>query len=237
MELKNKVAVITGGTGGLGNSVTQSFLKTQAKVAVTYTKEETLEALKSKIDVLMAQWHAIKTNVLVEASVNSMVDQVVDKYNRIDILVNLVGGFLGGVSIAETTENQWDRMMNLNLKSTFLCCKHVLPIMTKQKTGKIINIGSKGGFQGAAGISAYAASKAGLINFTQALADEGREYNITANVVIPSVIDTPANRNAMPRADFSNWVTPEALSNVILFLCSEEANDISGAALTVFGKS
>jgi NAD(P)-dependent dehydrogenase (short-subunit alcohol dehydrogenase family) len=237
MILKDKVAVITGGTSGLGNSVTQSFLEAQAKVVVTYTKAEALQTLESNFATKKAHFYAIKTNVLEEASVKSMVEQVLDKYGRIDILVNLVGGFLGGVSITETSETHWDNMMNLNLKSAFLCCKHVLPTMIKQKSGKIINIGSKGGLHGAAGIAAYSASKAGLINFTQALADEGQEYNITANVVIPSTIDTPANRNAMPQANFNNWVKPVTLSKVILFLCSEEANDISGAAIPVFGKS
>lgn len=237
MIFKDKVTVITGATGGLGYAVTRDFLNVQAKVAVTFTNEVSLDSLKAKLRPQNGQWIAIKTNVLDISSVKSMVEQVVKKFSRLDILINLVGGFLGGVSIAETTEAQWDNMMNLNLKSTFLCCRNVLPIMIKQKSGKIINIGSKGGLHGAAGISAYSASKAGLINFTQSLAAEGLEHNITANVVIPSIIDTPANRKAMPQANFSKWVTSEALSKVILFLCSDEANEISGATIPVFGNS
>jgi NAD(P)-dependent dehydrogenase (short-subunit alcohol dehydrogenase family) len=109
--------------------------------------------------------------------------------------------------------------------------------MMQQNAGRIINIGSKGGLQGGEGISAYGASKAGLINFTQSLAAEGKQYNITANAVIPGNIDTPANRQAMPEANFDEWVKPEALAQIILFLSSEKAQAITGATIPVFGKS
>jgi NAD(P)-dependent dehydrogenase (short-subunit alcohol dehydrogenase family) len=237
MNSKDRVAIITGATGGLGGAVTQALLKAQTKVAVTYTKESALDSLKAQVGAANENWLAVKTNVLQESSVQSMVEQVIDKFGRIDILINLVGGFLGGISIADSTEAQWDNMMNLNLKSVFLCCKNILPIMIRQNSGRIVNVGSKGGIKGTAGMSAYSVSKAGVINFTQALADEGREHNVTANVVIPSIIDTPANRKAMPNADHSKWVTPQALADVILFLCSEGAKDLSGAVIPVYGKS
>lgn len=237
MNIKDKVAIITGATGGLGSAVTQAFLNAQAKVAVTFTKENTLDSLKAKVSPPQEAWLAVKTNVLEESSVQSMVEQVINRFGRIDILVNLVGGFSGGASFAETTEFQWDAMMNLNLKSVFLCCKYVMPIMIKQNSGSIVNVGSRGGQKGAAGISAYSASKAGVINFTQALADEGREHNVTANVIIPGTVDTPANREAMPNADFNKWVRPQAIAHVILFLCSQAAQEVSGAVIPVFGKS
>lgn len=234
MNLKDKVAVISGSTGALGTAVTQTLFAAGAKVVALYSRESSLETLKSKVTQELV---AIKTDVLNEASVQKMVKEVLENYGRIDILVNLVGGFLGGVSIVETSEEQWDKMMDLNLKSVFFNCRNILPVMIKQKSGRIITIGAKGGVQAVSGMSAYSASKAGLINFTEALAEEGREQNITANVVIPSIIDTSDNRNAMPAAIFDNWVKPEMIAETILFLCSEAAGDINGAVIPVYGKS
>jgi NAD(P)-dependent dehydrogenase (short-subunit alcohol dehydrogenase family) len=134
------------------------------------------------------------------------------------------------------TEKQWEGMIDLNLKSVFLVCRQVLPVMVRQKSGRIVNITSGGGLQGAGGISAYGAAKAGVINFTQTLAVEGKKHNITANAVAPGIINTPANRAAMPNADFSKWVTPASLAEVILFLCSDAAKDISGTVVPVLGK-
>jgi len=234
MNLENKVAIISGSTGALGTAVTQTFLAAGAKVVALYSRESSLETLKSKITQELV---AIKTDVLNEASVQEMVKEVLENHGSIDILINLVGGFLGGVSIIETSEEQWDEMMDLNLKSVFLCCRSVLPAMMKQKLGRIITIGGRGGVNAASGMSAYSASKAGLINFTEALAEEGREQNITTNVVIPSIIDTSDNRKAMPAAIFDNWVKPEMIAETILFLCSEAGGDINGAVIPVYGKS
>ncbi len=235
MNFKDKVVVIAGGTGGFGSAVTTAFLQARAKVFVTYRSEQEFEALKASVNA-SAALTGIKTNVLDEASVKAMVQQAA-RSGRIEVLVNLVGGYLGGVPVAEMSLEQWNKMIDLNLKSAFLCCRHVLPLMMQQNAGRIINIGSKGGLQGGEGISAYGASKAGLINFTQSLAVEGKRYNINANAVIPGIIDTPANRQAMPGANFDEWVKPEALAQVILFLCSEEAQAITGATIPVFGKS
>ena len=234
MNLKDKTAIISGSTGALGTAVTQTFLDVGAEVVALYSRESSLETLKSEVT---QGFVAIKTDVLNEASVQQMVKEVLENHERIDILINLVGGFLGGVSIVETSEEQWVKMMNLNLKSVFLCCRNVLPVMMKQKYGRIITIGSKGGLKAISKMSAYSASKAGLINFTEALAEEGREQNITANVVIPSIIDTSDNRKAMPDANFDNWMKPEMIAETILFLCSDAANEISGAVIPVYGKS
>jgi NAD(P)-dependent dehydrogenase (short-subunit alcohol dehydrogenase family) len=234
MNFKDKVVVITGGTGGLGGAVTSAFLQAGATVVVTYRNEQEFDILTASANA-PGNLHGIKTNVLEEASVKAMVQQA-ERFGRLDVLVNLVGGFLGGVPVAEMSLEQWDKMIDLNLKTAFLCCKHVLPVMMKQRAGRIINIGSTGGLRGGEGISAYAAAKAGLINFTQSLAAEGKRHNITVNVVTPGTIDTPANRQAMPQANFAEWVTPEALSQVILFLASEESTAINGATIPVFGK-
>jgi NAD(P)-dependent dehydrogenase (short-subunit alcohol dehydrogenase family) len=235
MDFKDRVVVITGGTGGLGGAVTTAFLQAGAKVIVTYRNEQEFEALKASVNA-DGNLHGVKTNVLEEASVRAMVQQA-EHFGRLDVLVNLVGGYMGGVPIAEMNLEQFDKMIDLNLKSAFLCCKHVLPLMMKQRAGRIINVGSKDGLKGGEGVAAYGAAKAGLINFTQSLAAEGKRCNITANAVIPGVIDTPANRQAIPDGNFDEWVKPQALAQVILFLASDESTAINGAALPVFGKS
>jgi NAD(P)-dependent dehydrogenase (short-subunit alcohol dehydrogenase family) len=231
MDFKDRVVVITGGTGGLGGAVATAFLQAGAKVIVTYRNEQDFDALKASANA-PGNLHGIKTNVLEEASVRTMVQQAA-ALGHVEVLVNLVGGYLGEAPIIETTLEQFDKMIALNLKSAFLCCKHVLPVMMQQNAGRIINIGSQGGLRGGEGISAYGAAKAGLINFTQSLAAEGKRHKITANAIIPGIIDTPANRQAMPDADFSSWVTPEAVAQTILFLASDEAQVINGAAIPV----
>jgi len=233
MNFKNQVAVITGGTGALGSAVAKAFVNSDANVVILYSREAGLKTVASFENKLTA----IKTDVLSELSVQSMVEQVVKKLGRIDILVNAVGGFIGGVPIVETTEAQLNKMFDLNLKSVFLCSKHIFPIMMKQKFGRIINVGSKGGLNAASGMGVYSASKAAVINFSGALAEEGREHNITANVVIPSIIDTEANRSAMPDANFDDWVKPQSIADLILHLSSKEANDVSGGVIPIYGKS
>lgn len=236
MDVTDKVALITGATGALGSAVTKAFLDAQTHVAIAYRSEEALKALEPQLDQFRSNVKAINADVLQDAQVQSLIDEVIDEFGRVDFLINIVGGFLGGVPIAETAEQQWDDMMNLNLKSAFLCSRNSLPHMIEQKFGRIINIGAKAGLQAVPGMSAYSASKAGLINFTQTLAVEGREYNIRANIVIPSIIDTAENRTAMPQADYGNWVKPGSIARIILFLCSDEADDISGAVIPVYGK-
>lgn len=235
MNFQNKVVIITGGTGGLGRAVTATFLQAGAKVVVTYTRESEFNALQSSLTTSIATLTGVKTNVVEEASVQALVQKAA-KLGRIDILVNLVGGFFGGVPVVDTTLEQFDTMINLNLKSAFLCCKQVMPVMKQQRSGRIINIGSQGGLRGGDGISAYGAAKAGLINFTKSLAAEGKGFGISANAVVPGNIDTPANRQAMPDADFTKWVSPQAVAQVILFLASEEANAITGAVIPVSGR-
>lgn len=237
MVLQNKIVLITGATGGLGSAVTEAFLDAGASAAVTYTAEDKFRELESALNPLPGKLHGFAADMMKEASVEALVGQVVKTFGRIDALVNLVGGFMGGVPVTEMSEGQWDKMMQLNLKTAFLACKHTMKVMIGQKSGRIVNVGSKGGLYGGEGISAYGAAKAGVINLTLSLAAEGRAHNVTANAVTPGAIDTPPNRAAMPKADFSKWVAPASLAQVILFLCSEASRDVSGAVLPVFGKS
>ncbi len=236
MSFQDKVVLITGATGGLGRSVTHSFLEEQASVVVTYRDDAELAALKTSAPVGGTELMASKTNVLDSTSVEALVADTINKHQRIDALVHLVGGFFMGGSSWETPEDKWDLMMDMNIKSTFLCCKHVLPHMVRQGSGAVVTIGARPGLLGGAGMAAYAASKAALTNFTQSLAQEVLQHNITANVIVPSIIDTPANRQAMPDADFESWVSGEDLANAIKFAASGSNKAISGAVIPVYGK-
>ena len=155
-----------------------------------------------------------------------MISKVTEKYNRIDILVNVVGGYLGGKSVSELEEQEWDFMMNLNLKSAFLISKHVTSIMASAKYGKMVHVSSRTALKSDGYDSVYAASKSGLIRLVESVSEEVKELNINVNCIMPSIIDTEANRKAMPKSDFSKWIKPEDLANVVLFLCSEDAKVI-----------
>lgn len=226
MNFKGKIAIITGGSGGLGSGVTNMFSDAGAVVIVAERHPAEVGPGTS----------VIVTDVLDETSVQSLVDTVIRQHGRIDILVNLVGGFAMS-PVDKTPVDELDKMLNLNLKSAFLCCKYVLPHMQARRSGRIINVGSRAAVHPEGGMAAYAASKAAVDAFTQALAAEVLQANITVNAVLPSTIDTPANRAAMPKADPAKWVQPASLAGVIGFLCSDAARDISGALVPVYGKS
>lgn len=237
MNFKNRIVLLTGGTGALGAAVTQAFLKQGAQVVTTYHGANSFTELQNALGEEKARLTGIATDVTNEASVQALVAQIIAKFNRLDVLVNLVGGYAGGITVAETTEAHWDRMLTLNLKSAFLSCKAVLPHMFKQNYGRIINTSSSGALHAGAGEAAYAVSKAGVLTLTQGLAQEVKQHNTTANVVLPGLIDTPQNRKAIPNSDYSKWIAPASIANVMLFLASEEAGAINGAVVPISGKA
>lgn len=236
MKLENRIAIITGGTGALGKAVVLAFLEEGAKVICTYIVDEELKHYPFLTENQKSNLVFIQADVTKEKPVAEMVQRNLVRFRRIDILVNIVGGFTYA-RITDTDEKTWDSMMSVNLKSAFLCSKAVLPQMINQNYGKIINISSRPGLKGSAGVGAYAASKAAVMNLTETIADEVRDYEINVNAILPSTIDTPANRKSMPEADFSKWVKPEEIAIVIVFLASDDSKPISGAGIPVYGKS
>jgi NAD(P)-dependent dehydrogenase (short-subunit alcohol dehydrogenase family) len=234
MKLEERVAIITGGTGALGKAVVSEFLREGAKVISTYIIDQELRGLLSTLK--NQNLTLLKADVTREKQVAQVVKRTLKRFGRIDILVNIVGGFTYA-KIQDTDEKTWDRMMNMNLKSVFLCSKAVLPQMIKQNYGKIINISSRPALKGVAGVGAYSASKAGVLNLTETIADEVRDYDINVNAILPSTIDTPANRRDMPEADFSKWVKPEEIARVMVFLASDDSRAVSGAGIPVYGKA
>lgn len=228
--MNGKRTLITGGTGGLGGAVTMAALQRGAITTVSYTAEDGRKALADRLpggaDVTF-----ISLDVTDEAAVASALAALGD----VAILIHLVGNFSPMGKTAEYALTDYERQIALNLTSTFIMCKHALGAMQRTGYGRIVTVSSRTAVEGGASSSAYAAAKAGVIALTRAIADETRGTDITANCVLPSVIDTPANREAMPKADPSKWVTPASLAEVICFLAGEEGGRLRGAAVPVYG--
>jgi NAD(P)-dependent dehydrogenase (short-subunit alcohol dehydrogenase family) len=231
-DFSGKVVLITGGTGALGRAVAQAFGTLNATTLVTYIIDEEREDVKAKIKTIA---ELVKADITKEDQAKKLVLHVIKTYDRIDILVNVVGGYLGGKTVAELDETEWDKMMSMNLKSAFLISKHIIPLMVSAKHGKIVHISSRTGLKSDGYDSAYSASKSGLIRLVESISEEVKEHNINVNCILPSTIDTEANRKAMPNSDFSKWVKTGDLANLVLFLCSEEAKVINGAAIPAYG--
>jgi NAD(P)-dependent dehydrogenase (short-subunit alcohol dehydrogenase family) len=239
MLLKDKVAMITGSAGALGSVTTRIFLENGAKVVALYHREDKFNRLRKSLGELTERLNGIKSDVTVALDCERAVRKVIDDHRKVDILINLVGGWSGGKTLEKTDENTWDYMMNLNAKSVFLCCKAVLPFMVEKNYGKIVNISAKSSMREGRkkNSSVYAASKGAVRILTQALTEEFKEKNINVNCVMPSTIDTEYNRKMMPKADYSKWVPLGQLAETILFLCSDNADNIKGACIPVYGRS
>lgn len=232
-NFSNKVVLITGGTGALGSTLVKKFIDSGARTISSYFNEKEAEKLKKanhKVEL-------IKLDITKEEQILKVIPILIERFGAIDVLVNLVGGYLGGNNITELGENDWDKMMGLNLKSAFLISKHVIPVMKSRKGGNVVHISSRTGLKSDGYDSAYAASKAGLIRFVESTSQEFKENNINVNCILPTTIDTEANRRAMPNADFKKWLLKEDLANVILFLCSADSKVINGAAIPTYGLS
>ncbi|HEY9597958.1 MAG TPA: 3-oxoacyl-ACP reductase FabG [Cyanophyceae cyanobacterium] len=229
--MKGQQVLLTGGTGGLGMGVTATVLAQGAEVTIPYYNEQEVERLKGMLPA--TEFERIRF-VSADISQESVVEQLVNDLGRVDVLIHLVGGFSMG-NTHEYSFDAWKKDFDLNLNTTFLVCKHSLRKMLEHGYGRIVTVGSRGAVEPVGQLAAYCASKAGVVALTKAIADETKGTNITANVVLPSVIDTPANREAMGTQDVDKWVKPESLAQVICFLASEAAKDVRGAAIPVYG--
>jgi NAD(P)-dependent dehydrogenase (short-subunit alcohol dehydrogenase family) len=217
--------LITGASGGLGIAVAKAFADAGATViGVARSWPEPAPFLTLAVDLTTAE------------GCDSMVEQALE-HGPIDALVHLLGGFGGGQVIAETSDKTWDGMMTLNLRAAFCAMRAVLKPMTAAKFGRIVAVGSRAAVEPLPKFAAYAVSKAALVALVKNVAAEGKDSGITANVVLPSTIDTPGNRKAMPQADFSKWVKPEAIAKLLVWLTSESASDVSGAVIPIYGRA
>jgi NAD(P)-dependent dehydrogenase (short-subunit alcohol dehydrogenase family) len=231
--MKDKYVLLTGGTGGLGLGVTPTVLARGAVVTVPYHNPDHVEQLKQVVppdDYTKIQF------VPADLQDEQSVQQLIDKMPRVDVLIHLVGGFAIGKTHLYSFAD-WQRDFDLNLSTTFLTCKHSLRRMLEQDYGRIVTVASRGAVEPAGQLAAYCASKAGVVALTKAIAAETKGTNITANVVLPSMIDTPSNRAAMGDANAHTWVNPASLAQTICFLASEAAQDVRGAAVPVYGNT
>jgi NAD(P)-dependent dehydrogenase (short-subunit alcohol dehydrogenase family) len=237
-DLKGKVALVAGGTGALGREISLAFLAAGARVLATYRRQEEFDQLVS--DAVRAE-AAAPGGALVDATdltaVTGVVHQLASEHGRLDVLVNAVGGYAGGKKVWEEDLATYQHMMELNLLSGFVLARAALPTMIAQNRGWVVNIASRAGYGHSAGAALYAASKAAALALFDSLAEETKPYAINTNSVVPSIIDTPANRRAMPSADAGLWPKPSEIARVVLFLCSEQARLIHGAAVPVYGRT
>jgi NAD(P)-dependent dehydrogenase (short-subunit alcohol dehydrogenase family) len=236
MRLKNKITIITGGTGAIGRFIAETFLKEGAKVLVTYRREEQFQEILPEFSEYKENLSGKKVDVTIAEQVKQLVEETVSKFGRIDILVNGVGGVAPSSNIVDLEEKTWDDIFNLNLKSAFLCSKFVLPYMLKAKYGKIVNISAKLALEPVVGMGPYSASKSALITLTESLAKEVKDSGINVNAVALSLVKTEQNLKNITKPDPSKWVEPEDVVKTILFLCSDEVEAINGDVIKVYGR-
>lgn len=236
MALQDKVVLITGATGALGRVTARTFAETGARLALTARQKRGLEELVAELNLPDERVLTFAADLTVASEVNSLVEAVTVRWGGVDILLNLVGGWRGGVRLAELSEEEWTATLGMNLHAAFLINRAVLPHMASRGWGRIINIASRAAVEPAARQAAYNVAKAGVVALTASIAAEYRRQGIAANVILPSIIDTPQNRAQMPDADVSRWVKPEALAALMLYLCSEEGGQLNGAAIPVYGR-
>jgi NAD(P)-dependent dehydrogenase (short-subunit alcohol dehydrogenase family) len=236
-RFSGKTVLIAGGTGGLGQAVTLAFLEESANVGVTYRRQEEFAALKAAAGNISSgsSLDGHQADVTDEAAVRGVTERMIASRGRIDVLVNAVGGYAGGVPLWETDSKVLDQMLSLNVRSGYILCRAVVPVMLKQKSGAIVNVSARLAVDHAAGAAAYAASKAAAVAMIDSLAADLKGTGVRANSILPSIIDTDANRKAMPKADFRKWPKPADIARVIVFLSSDDARLIDGAAVPVYG--
>ncbi|MEZ4428137.1 MAG: 3-oxoacyl-ACP reductase FabG [Nannocystaceae bacterium] len=233
--MNDRHVLLTGGSGGLGIAVTRALLARGAHLTLTVRDDVHAQRLTAFLDDLDDEARARVRTAPADLADEASVRGVIDAMPRVDCLIHLVGGFTMG-PLDETSLEALREQIDLNLVTTFLVCKHALRRMKERGHGRIVTVGSRAAVEPGAQLSAYAATKAGVLALTRVIADETRDTDITANAVLPSIIDTAANRKAMGESQAERWVTPESLAEVILFLASEAARDVRGALLPVYGK-
>ena len=237
VDFNNKVVMITGAAGNLGKATAYAFHNAGAKLALIDRHREDMQIVFGDTIPEDENCYFTDANLLDEQSTMEMVERVIDHFGRIDVLVNIAGGFASGTPVHETTLKSWDFMLNLNARSVFFICRAVIPQMINQNSGKIISIAARAGLAGKANMAPYIVSKSAVIRLTESMAAELKNMNINVNCVLPGTIDTERNRIDMPDADFNKWVTPDALADVIQFLASDASRAINGAAIPVYGRS
>ncbi len=235
MHLVDKVAIISGASGGLGETVSRVFYEAGASVVLVGSRLEGVQALAAQLGP--DRTLPLAANLADPAGAESVVAATLERFGRVEILLNLAGGFGGGAPLSESSDDDLTKMLDLNLRTTYHMCRAAVKPMIAQGWGRIVNTASRDALHARPNFSAYAISKAGVLRLTESLAAEVQNYNITVNAIIPGTIDTAANRKSTPNADFSRWVKPAEIAEALLFLAGEGAAVINGAAIPLYGRS
>ncbi|OYT71906.1 MAG: hypothetical protein CFK52_06620 [Chloracidobacterium sp. CP2_5A] len=240
MPLQERVVVITGAAGGLGQAVTRACLLAGARVVAAHRGRLDRDALSpelgsAELGAEAPRLQLVEADLTDEAAAEALAEAALQRQGRLDGWLNLVGGYAGGTPVAELTLADFEAMFALNVRTAFLGSRAALRAMLPRGRGSVVNVSSLGALRGMAGHAGYAASKAAVIRLTETLAAEAAPRGVRVNVILPGLIDTPANRAAMPDADRSTWVAPETIAAVLVFLLSDAARGINGASLPVGG--
>lgn len=236
-DFSGQVVMITGATGNLGEATARAFWAAGARLVLIDRKSGRLAQAFPELAGSPDHFLADGTDAGDLAAMRQVVAGSLDRFGRLDVLVNTVGGFRGGPPLHETPLENWDYLMGLNARTVFVACQAAVPPMLSRHSGKIVNVAARAALAGSAGLGAYSASKSAILRLTESLAAELKGEGINANCVLPGTIDTPQNRKNNPQADFSRWVSPQAIAEVILFLASDAGRAIHGAAIPVYGLS
>ena len=232
-RFQGQVVIVAGGTGALGSAVARAFLQEGANVAVTYRTPREYDDLQSSVSADRARLRGHQVDVTSEAEMSRLAAAIDAEFHRLDVLVNAAGGYSGGPKLWEIESAVLERMLDLNLRSAFVTSRSVLPILLRQGRGCIVNVAAKAAVDQPGGAGAFVACKSAAISLMHSLAMDLKGTAIRVNSVLPSTIDTAANRRDMPRANFAAWTKPEDIARVILFLCTEDAHALNGTAIPV----
>ncbi|GAB4533456.1 MAG: SDR family NAD(P)-dependent oxidoreductase [Anaerolineae bacterium] len=236
-DFSDQVVMVTGASGNLGRAVAEAFLAAGARLALPDRSPDRLPKLYPELAGSDRHYLAAGIDVTSPADADLLVQETLRRLGRIDVLAHTVGGYQAGAPPHETSLETWDAMLNLNGRATFVINRAVVPAMLARGRGKIINTAARSALGSGAKDVAYSASKSAVARITEGMAAAYRSRGINVNAVLPGTIDTPQNREAMPDADHSRWVKPEALAQIFLFLASEAASPIHGALVPAYGLS
>ena len=235
-DFSDRVVMVTGAVGNLGSAVARAFQAAGAKLVLVDRAADRLQRLFPDLVDSPNYFLATSVDMTDADAVEAMVDEAVKRFGRVDVLANTVGGFRAGTPVHETSFETWDFLLNLNARTVFTASRAIIPHMLRQGSGRIVNVAARAALKGGARMAAYSVSKSGVVRLTESMAAELKKDGINVNCVLPGTIDTPQNRKAMPKANHSRWVKPADIADVILFLASDAARAVQGAAIPVYGR-
>ena len=232
-DFSDRVVIVTGAAGSLGGAIARAFQSAGAKLTLVDRADGRLQQIFPEMADSPDIFFAHSIDLTQADDIQAMVDGTLDHFGQIDVLVNVAGGYRAGTPVHETPVETWDFMLNINARSVFLTSGVVIPHMLERGYGRIVSVGARVAMRCRANMAAYSVSKAAVVRLTESMSAELEGTGVYVNCILPRTIDTPANRQAMPNADYSRWTKPEAIAEVIMFLTSESACILTGAAIPV----